>query len=305
MVQMHAGWNPVTLETALHPSSEMGDTHLDPDLLLAQSGWVRHLAMRLVGRDDVDDLVQDTFVTALGRPPLEGADERVLRAWLSRVVTNLAHLRRRGDVNRRAREERVARSKDAAGDPAVGLAGPSRTVIEAVMALDEPYRSTVLLRYFEGRSTENIAKATGASPAAVRKRLSRAMARIRERLDECHDGDRRAWMAALGTWLDVGLDVGHVSVPAASGAALTGGIALSAKSQLALIAVIALTTSIFLFTKIGPDTPPTKPLEAAPVSGSGTVAQTEPQNPALAERPVAHPRHRRDELIPNRRVLSL
>jgi len=47
------------------------------------------------------------------------------------------------------------------------------------MRLEEPDRSTVLQRYLDGLSASDIARARGESPAAVRKRLSRATAKLR------------------------------------------------------------------------------------------------------------------------------
>ena len=55
-------------------------------------------------------------------------------------------------------------------------------VAAAVSRLDEPYRSTVLLRYLDGLDTNTIAERTGATPPTVRKRLSRGLAELRARL---------------------------------------------------------------------------------------------------------------------------
>ena len=48
--------------------------------------------------------------------------------------------------------------------------------------------------------------AAGETPAAVRKRLSRAYGLLRTALDRRHGGDRRVWCAALAHWLRVGRD---------------------------------------------------------------------------------------------------
>ena len=64
-------------------------------------------------------------------------------------------------------------------------------LVAAVMALDEPYRSTVLHRYLDGLSTKQIATLDRVTELVVRKRLSRAMHQLRARLDE--GVRRRAW----------------------------------------------------------------------------------------------------------------
>jgi DNA-directed RNA polymerase specialized sigma24 family protein len=47
---------------------------LDVERLLAQSGWARRLARRLVqDQDQAEDVLQETWVAALERPPAEDA----------------------------------------------------------------------------------------------------------------------------------------------------------------------------------------------------------------------------------------
>src|SRR4051812_47707525 len=121
--------------------------------LLAQAGWLRRFARALVGdAAAADDLAQETMLSALGRPAT-GAG----RAWLAAVARNLAVDRFRGST-RRERRERAAH----AGDPLIGrVASPEeligdaqihRQVAEAVARLAEPFRQTVVLRFYEGLS---------------------------------------------------------------------------------------------------------------------------------------------------------
>src|SRR5215510_10676726 len=76
------------------------DRPLEIEELLSHAGWLRRLAGSLV-RDDssADDLVQNTWVAAMRRPPRSGA-----RPWLSRVMRNLVRNERRVGANRAARE---------------------------------------------------------------------------------------------------------------------------------------------------------------------------------------------------------
>jgi hypothetical protein len=66
-----------------------------------------------------------------------------------------------------------------------------------VRSLDEPYREAILLRYFEGMAPRDIAKSRGVPIDTVRSHLRRGLAKLRERLDASHGGDRRAWCVAL------------------------------------------------------------------------------------------------------------
>jgi hypothetical protein len=68
-------------------------------------------------------------------------------------------------------------------------------VVKAVLELDEPYRSTVLLRYYEDLPPRDIAKAMKIPVETVRTRLKRSLALLRAGLDAEHRG--RSWCLAL------------------------------------------------------------------------------------------------------------
>ena len=166
------------------------------DELLAQAPWIRGLALRLA-RDEAaaDDLVQDAWVLALRRPPRHVSQAR---GWFTRVLTNLARQRRRSEGRRRAREERAGRP-EASPDPqqlAADRFALHQRLMQAVDALDEPVRGTILLRYLEERSAAEIATLQGVPVSTVHTRLQRGLARLRTRLDGEHGG-RSAWIALV------------------------------------------------------------------------------------------------------------
>lgn len=178
------------------------------EYLLEQSRWIRSLARRLVSPDDADDLVQDTLAAALvARSPLE----RPSRAWLATVARRIAMKRQRSDRHRTDRETLAVQERGDDGsqgwsqggsqvptpEELVARSEQQRAVVDAVLALDEPYRSTVLLRYFEGLEPKDIAERTGIPAATVRTRLRRGVETVRMRLDEASGGDRSQWMRAL------------------------------------------------------------------------------------------------------------
>ena len=165
--------------------------------LLEHAAWVRGVAYALV-RDasTADDLVQETWLAALRRPP-DG--DRPLRPWLAGVVRNLARQRRRGDARRERREEAVAArgAELPTPDELAARLELQRGLADLVAELAEPFRATLLLRYYEGLSGADIARREGVPAGTVRWRLSRALELLRERLDDRHEGDRRAWALAL------------------------------------------------------------------------------------------------------------
>src|SRR5687767_1175379 len=122
---------------------------LDPSELLAHSKWLRQLARTLV-HVDADDLVQGTWIAALRRPP---DDDRNVRPWLRKVLTNVARLRRRGDTHRTKREQVAATLVEQEAPSSERLLERhelQQRLARLVGELDEPYRSTILLRFAEG-----------------------------------------------------------------------------------------------------------------------------------------------------------
>ncbi|MBZ0235405.1 MAG: RNA polymerase sigma factor, partial [Deltaproteobacteria bacterium] len=157
---------------------------LDPHALLEHAAWLRRLAVALVGDGGgADDLVQETWLAALRRPP---ADDRPVRPWLRRVLENGARFRWRGARNRAAREERVASLAEAeAASPAELLERheTQQLLARLVGELDEPYRATILLRYAEGLTPTEIARHLDVPAGTVRWRLKEGLARLRAGLD--------------------------------------------------------------------------------------------------------------------------
>lgn len=164
--------------------------------LLAHAGWVRGLARALVvDESQVDDVVQETWVAAMQNPPPRTMS---LRAWLAGVARNVARQGRRRDARRFRRERQCAKQEALpSAEQLVAKAEMQRRVVEAVLDLDEPYRSTLLLRYFEELPAEEIARRLHVPGSTVRNRLRRALARIRGRFDQQASGDRRAWCLAM------------------------------------------------------------------------------------------------------------
>ncbi len=78
-----------------------------------------------------------------------------------------------------------------------------RAVVDAVLALDEPYRSVVLARYFRGWDPNRIARESAIPIATVKSRLQRALSLLREKLDRTHGG-RANWALALAPFAGVG-----------------------------------------------------------------------------------------------------
>ena len=160
--------------------------------LLAEARWLEGLARALVGeREAARDLVQDVWVRTLEDPP---RDVRRPRAWLGRVLRNALSSRRRSESARASRERAHERDGARGADDVVERAEAQRLLVEAVLALDEPLRRTVLLHFFDGLSSAEIARRQGVPDSTVRTRLAQALQFLRERLGR----SRADWQTGLG-----------------------------------------------------------------------------------------------------------
>ncbi|MCP3915854.1 MAG: sigma-70 family RNA polymerase sigma factor [bacterium] len=174
--------------------SDSPPSAMDSTTLLEHLDWVRALARRLVAdADTADDLVQEAWLRLRSTPAVSVAAPR---AWLGRVVRNLAleHGRKEG---RRRDHERSSAPEALTDDELHGRVATEQRVVACVMALDEPYRRTVLLRYYEDLGPRAIAEREGVPVNTVKARLRRAHERLRERLDGEFGGDGRSWLLAL------------------------------------------------------------------------------------------------------------
>ncbi len=148
------------------------------------------LLSRMVARDVVEDLAQETFLRVFSHVrsfELHGSAR--LSTWILTIATRLAidHLRRRRFAPIALAPEAlhaVAEDKPAPHDRrALGAA-----IAEAVGALPADFRAAFVLSAYHGLSHDEVAGALGVEVGTVKSRVSRAKAALREKLgEEYHD----------------------------------------------------------------------------------------------------------------------
>lgn len=201
----------------------MNTLRLSLEQLLPHEQFVRETLRGLL-RDPtlVEDAVQETWLRAWRRPPSALQEPRT---WLARTARNLAIGRWRSERRRMAREQAVATAGEAeSAATSLRRVEMCQQVVAAILALDEPYRTVVLLRYEQGLDFAAIARRLGRSPATVRSQLSRAHDQLRQRLDR-EFGGREAWAA---------IAVAFVGAPAV---VPTGGVVVAAVALASALAV--------------------------------------------------------------------
>lgn len=144
------------------------------------------LAYRLLrDRHLAEDAVQETFLAILrGRAPYRG--DGPLAAWVYRIGYHqtIAITRRRRDVV--TEPEDLARLDDRASPPADAAALErelARRLDAAINGLNPTLRAAFVLRDIEELSTREVAEILELSDSAVKMRLTRARAELRDQLE--------------------------------------------------------------------------------------------------------------------------
>ncbi len=164
--------------------------------LSEHAGFLRALARGLASCEHTaEDLTQEAWLTALSRPPRR---ESALRSWLARVLRSRAVDDHRARAVRVLHEEAAARAGETASPAELGRRLEVQNLLgQSVQDLEEPYRTAIYMRYFEGLPPRRIAAALEVPVDTVKTRLHRGLATLRQRLDESHDGNRSTWLGAL------------------------------------------------------------------------------------------------------------
>jgi RNA polymerase sigma-70 factor (ECF subfamily) len=138
---------------------------------------VTGMAFRLLGRDEeVDDLVQDSFVEAL-RSLHRLQAPQAFASWLASIVvrTSSKVIRRRRLLTRLGlRRGDAGVDVDAVVSPSAppDVAAELRGLYARIEALPAKERVALVLRRVEGLAIDEIAALTGASPATVKRRVA-------------------------------------------------------------------------------------------------------------------------------------
>ena len=173
----------------MHARTEVEDATLAELVIAAQRGnraafatiyerfrrVVHAIALARVPYADASDVVQDVFaevwlkMTTLREPA-------AFPGWIVTLARRRAidHARKRPPTTLELAAE-------------IAVSPPPRAeamaALEAILALPDTYRETIIMRAVEGLSSADIAERTGMTPASVRVHLHRGMKLLRDKLD--------------------------------------------------------------------------------------------------------------------------
>jgi RNA polymerase sigma-70 factor (ECF subfamily) len=176
--------------------AKAGDYQAFESLVVKYERILYTMARRILGASqDAEDVVQESYLSALEHLR-EFREEASFSTWISRIATNhaLKILRKRRGLATVPLEDRLAdRPEDIpqpefiapwSEDPAQAARDPRwrQAIDQALMHLDEKYRTVFVLRDLEGHSTEETAEALGISMSNAKVRLLRARLLLREEI---------------------------------------------------------------------------------------------------------------------------
>ncbi|MEM7262203.1 MAG: sigma-70 family RNA polymerase sigma factor [Planctomycetota bacterium] len=212
--------------------------------MLEHAQWLQPLARGLLEDDHLaEDVLQETWTAAWQRPP---RDPDASPAWLRQVMRNFAKMKFRGDGRRRQRERLAARPEAQTDELPLETLELRREVVRALLTLDEPFQSTLILRFYEGMSSAEIARLEGVPATTVRVRLKRGLDRLRDTLIDRRDDLRP------GLFLLAGLEPLHsrgapalvAEATAKSGTGGGSGVRYTERSRWAAVAAGVLIVAV-------------------------------------------------------------
>jgi RNA polymerase sigma factor (sigma-70 family) len=199
--------------------------HLDP---------VYCAALRQVRSPQLAEEVAQSVFTDLARNATRLKSDTVLTAWLYQVTRRAAIDVVRRESRRQLREQ-IASEMNAMNATADEWTQIEPLLDEAMHALDDTDRTAILLRYFENKSLREVGESLGTTDDAARKRVSRAVERLRE------------FFAKHG--VNVGTSGLVVAISANAVQAAPVGLAITISTVAALAGTVVQTSTAIVATK--------------------------------------------------------
>ena len=280
------------------------------ELVRRHGGWVRASAARQV-RDThlAEDVAQAAFIVLAKKARSIGGRRTALAPWLFAVVRLVANRALR-DERRRRRHERLAAEQRMAEGPGAGPADAALSagewsrvaavVDDAVARLRPTDRDAILLRFYRRTPYAELGAALGGvSEEAARKRVGRAVDRLRERL--AGRGVEVELAALLPALWQFTAPPAEAIPPPMAGAAAVGRPLQLAKGAMHMARLSAMTVPAACAAVVaaavvamndapppepaGPAAPVTTRLAAAPLPADQPAPPAPPQ-PSALDRPV-------------------
>ena len=144
--------------------------------------------------EDIDECISDVFAEIFTKYNTQSGHSGNIKGFVSAIARN-----RSVDTFRRLNsgikasvsldaDEAVQLSSDERIDEQAERAETAHALLDAVKSLGEPDSTIIIQKYYYGKSSEDIGNMIDMKPNTVRKRLSRALSRLRDILREDDEG---------------------------------------------------------------------------------------------------------------------
>ena len=164
-----------TATAGLVLAAQAGDRAAFGALYESHARLVHGVLLANADRGDVQDLVQDVFLTALQQLP-SLRDANAFGGWLIAIARNRARMHHRGTRPTELLSEEMPGSEKA--ESRVETA----EILRALQTLPERYREPLTLRLVEEMSGEEISRFTGLTHGTVRVYLHHGLKLLRDKL---------------------------------------------------------------------------------------------------------------------------
>ena len=207
------------------------------ELVARHAGWLYAAAYRqLRDRHAAEDAAQAVFILLARRAP-QVAGKRRISGWLFITLCHTVRAMKRAERRRLTHEAQAARQQTQISETPPPL---SDDLDAAVARLSADDRTAILLRFHRAMSLPEISAELGISTEAARKRVARAVARLRQRLGPEANAGNIGLASAFGAHPRaelLGTKVSEAALSAASGSTVPAGIAAAAKGATILMAI--------------------------------------------------------------------
>jgi len=202
-------------------------------------GLVYCAALRQVRSPQLAEEVAQSVFIDLARNAARLKPDTILTAWLYEVTRRTAINVVRGEARRQLREQ-IALEMNAMNATADDWTQIEPLLDDAMHALDDIDRTAILLRFFENKSLREVGENLGTTDDTARKRVNRAVERLREFLTK---GGITVGASGLALALSTSaVQAAPVGLVATFSTAAIAGTTIAATASAATIKTIAMTT---------------------------------------------------------------
>jgi RNA polymerase sigma-70 factor (ECF subfamily) len=143
---------------------------------------LRYAYLYLGNREWAEDASQQVFLRAY-QNLRHYRGEASMKTWVLRIAVNVCKNIRGSRAYKKAMAECPLDALESHTSQDHHLVSENKEIWQKVLLLPDKYCNVVLLKYYHGYKTEEIAGLLKLTPTAVRSRLSRAMEKLREDME--------------------------------------------------------------------------------------------------------------------------